>query len=113
MADVPPGPQGPGGAPSDNPGVVADAMSKVRTAVDMLQQSLPGIPIGSDAHKEVLSAITKLSKAVPPTEAIPGIQTTQLAGLQQQASQDQMLQQLAAAMGQGPATQPVQSSMGA
>lgn len=74
----------------------------------MLQQALPGLPIGSEPQKKVLNAIRDLSSAVPASAEIPGVQMTQLAGLQQQAQQTAMLQQLASAMGQGPNVQPVQ-----
>lgn len=101
---------GPGGQPSDNPGLAADSMSKVRMAVDMLQQALPGLPIGSPPQKDVLDAIQKLSKSVPASEAIPGVQQTQLAGLQKEAQESAMLQNLSRAMGsqQGPGPGPVQ-----
>lgn len=104
---------GPGGQPSDNPGLAANAMSQVRAAVDMLQQALPGLPTGSVPHKDVLDAISKLSKSVPASEAIPGVQQTQLAGLQKEAQDSAMLQQLTRAMGQqaGPAPAPVQPAM--
>ena len=99
--------------PSANLGGQAQAMSMVREAVKMLQQALGGLPLGSDPHKDVLKAITSLSKSVPPSSEIPGVQMTQLAGLQKQAGDDAMLQQLAAAMGQGPSAPPVQPAMGA
>lgn len=107
MGGPPGGPMGPGGVPSDNPGDQAQSMTMVRQAVDMLQNALQGLPLGSDPHKEVLKAITSLSKTVPPSAEIPGVQTAQLAKLQQQAQGDQMLRQLAAQMGQGPAVAPV------
>jgi hypothetical protein len=95
------GPADPASAPTPDMGSAADAMSKVRTAVQMLETALPGLPLGSEPHKLVLSAVQSLSKAVPPSNEVPGVQMTQLAGLGQQAQQSQMLQQLAAAMGQG------------
>lgn len=87
-------------------------MSKVRTAVDMLQQALPGLPIGSPPQKDVLDAIQKLSKSVPASEAIPGVQQTQLAGLQKDAQETAMLRNLSRAMGaqSGPGPGPVQAA---
>ena len=101
------GPGDMGTPPTGNPGLAADAMSKVREVVHLLELALPNLPTGSDPHKDVLDAIGKLSKSVPPSEGIPGIQTTQLAGLQRQAQQSAPLQALARAMGQGPEIAPV------
>lgn len=91
-------------------GLAADSLSKVRTAVQMLEVALPGLPMGSEPHKKVLDAIQNLSKAVPPSNEVPGVQMTQLAGLAQANQKSQMLQQLAAAMGQGGAGPPPQPS---
>lgn len=102
-----PGPADPASPPSGNPGMAADAMSKVREAVHLLELALPNLPTGSDPHKDVLDAISKLSKSVPPTEAVPGVQTTQLLGLTQRAAQQAPLQALARSMGEGPNVQPV------
>lgn len=101
------GPADPASAPTPDAGLAADSMSKVRTAVQMLEVALPGLPLGSDPHKAVLSAVQSLSKVVPPSNEVPGVQMTQLAGLQQKAQQSGMLQQLAAAMGQGENVPPV------
>lgn len=97
----PMGPADPASSPTQDAGLAADSLSKVRTAVQMLETALPGLPMGSEPHKATLSAIQQLSKSVPPSNEVPGVQMTQLAGLGQQAQQSQMLQQLAAAMGQG------------
>ena len=106
---LPTGPMGPASAPSSNPGLEADALSGIREAVNMLQMKLPQLPIGSEPYKAVLDSIQKLSKVAPASEAVPGVQMTQLAGLQKQAQETAMLQQLAGAMGQGPAVSPVQA----
>lgn len=100
-------PGGPASAPTDNPGLAADAMSKVHECIKLLEMALPSLPTGSEPHKAVLDAVGKLSKACPPTEAVPGVQTTQLAGLRQEAAQSAPLMALARAMGQGPAVAPV------
>lgn len=106
--ESPQGPMGPASAPTGDPGLEADALSKVREAVNILQMALPQLQIGSDPYKAVLDSIQKLAKTVPASEAVPGVQMTQLAGLQKQAQESAMLQSLAGAMGQGPAIPPVQ-----
>lgn len=110
MPSVPQGPASPGGSPSGNPGAAADSMSKVGQAIQILELALPGLPVGSDPHKAVLSAIQGLSKQVPPSSTVPGVQNTQLMALQKDAGQSAMLQQLARAMGQGPSVEDVQPS---
>jgi len=89
------------GAPSGNPGQSANSMSQVRMALDMLQKALPGLPMGSDPHKAVLSFIQSVSKSIPPSAEIPGVQQTGMRDLQQQAQQSAMMQQLMRSMGGG------------
>lgn len=109
---VPPmGPADPASAPTPDAGLAADSLSKVREAVNLLELALPGLPLGSEPHKAVLDAVQKLSKTAPPSAEVPGVQMTQLAGLQQKAKQSQMLQQIAGAMGQGENVPPVQPMM--
>lgn len=105
---APAGPASPGGTPTGDPGLAADAMTKVREAINLLEVALPGIPVGTDPHKAILSAIQGLSKTVPASEAIPGVQMATLAGLAQQAQQSGPLQALTRAMGQGGNVPPVQ-----
>lgn len=107
MMAPPMGPAGPGGVPSDNPGLMADAMTKVREAVNLLQMSVPSLPVGTDIQKAVLDSIQRLSKEVPSSETIPGVQMTTLQGLARQAQQSAMLQQLSRAMGNGGGEPPV------
>ncbi len=95
------GPADPASAPTPDAGAQAQALSQVRTAVQMLQEVLPALQLGSDPHKAVLKAVTDLSKIAPPSSEVPGIQMSQLQKLQQSAQQSAPLQQLAQAMGQG------------
>ena len=106
-----PGPASPAGEPSGNPGAVADGLTQVREATNMLEMALPKLEIGSETHKAVLDSIQKLSKIVPSSAAVPGVQNTTLLGLQKKAQEDAMLAQLARGMGQGPAVAPVQPAM--
>lgn len=92
------GPTGAMTAPSPNPGLMADSLSKIGTAVQMLQTALPGLPVGDEVQKAVLDAITKLSKVAPMSAQVPGVQATQLRGLGQQAQEGAMLQSLLRAL---------------
>jgi hypothetical protein len=98
----PMGPADPASAPTQDMGSQAAALSQVREGVKILEMALPALELGSDPHKAVLSAISSLSKVVPPSSEVPGVQMTTLTGLQKKAQESQMLQQLASAMGQGP-----------
>lgn len=103
----PMGPADPASAPTPDAGSAVQAMSQVREAVRMLEMALPQLPLGSEPHKKVLDAIQNLSKAVPPSNDVPGVQMTTLAQVGQQAQQSQALQALTAAMGQGQNVPPV------
>ena len=108
MMAPPPGPADPASAPTQDAGLQAQALSQVREAVNLLQQALPALQVGSDPQKAVLDSVSKLSKVVPASEAVPGVQMATLAGLQKQVGQDAMMQQLAGALGAGPAIPQVQ-----
>lgn len=90
----PMGSTGPASPPTANPGLQADASSKIREAVHLLEMALPNLPTGSEQHKAAIDSLSKLSKAFPATEEQPGIQKTQLLGLAQRAQQQAMLQQV-------------------
>ena len=53
---------GPVTTPQPNAGNAAAGMSKVRNAIQMLEEALPTIPMGTPAHTEILNTLTKLSK---------------------------------------------------
>ena len=85
---------GPASPPTANPGLAADAMSKMREAIKLMELALPQIPPGTDAHKGAIEALGKLSKIFPATEEVPGVQDTQLKALAEQAQKSQMMQAL-------------------
>lgn len=95
------GHSGPASPPTANPGVAADAFSKMREAIKLIEMALPGLPPGTDAHKDVIDALGKLSKAFPGTEEVPGVQHTQLQGLQQSAQSSAMMQAIMRQLGGG------------
>lgn len=86
------GPTGAMSAPTADPGSMANSISQIGAAVQMLTQALQGLPMGDDTQKAVIDAIQKLSKIAPPSAQVPGVQVTQLQGLAQAAQQDQMMQ---------------------
>lgn len=94
---------GPSGPPTQNPGLMAQGMSMVREAVQLLQKSLQAFPIGSEEHDAVLNMVQKGAKLAPASAGIPGVQATTLQGLGQDAQKQAMLQALMrrAQQGQG------------
>ncbi|MDE2103311.1 MAG: hypothetical protein KGL39_39085 [Patescibacteria group bacterium] len=100
------GSTGPASIPTANPGMMADAVSKVREAVRILEMCLPQLPAGSEEHKVVLKMITDGSKIAPPSSDQHGVQMTTIADLGQNAMKSQMLQQLLRNQGQGGGSAP-------
>jgi hypothetical protein len=98
LARTPAGNSGQASAPTGNPGLAAASLAKVREAVHLLELALPDLETGSDSHKAVIESIQKISKAVPPSQEIPGVQKSALMELQQRQGQNAALQQLQAQM---------------
>lgn len=85
--------------PSGNPGLAADALTKVREAARLLEMALPNLQLGSDEHKTVMSAIGGLAKIAPASAAVPGLQAATLGRLQEDAQKSAPLQALARMFG--------------
>lgn len=100
--DMPPEPMtpptmgysGPSASPTQNPGMMAQGVTMVREAVHLLQKALMVFPIGTDEHDQVLNMIQKGAKLAPASESIPGVQSTALQGLQQDAGKQAAMQAL-------------------
>jgi len=76
-------------------------MSKVREAINILQSALPELGIGTEPHKAVMNAISSISKYVPPSAEVPGVQQTALRDLAQNAQKNAMLKQVMSSLGGG------------
>ena len=75
--------------PSASLGSAANGSAMVGQAVNMLEKALADIPPQHPLHKEVLKAISSLTKAAPPAAQSPGVgleaMKQMLAGAQQQS----------------------------
>ncbi len=91
----------PVGVPTGSPGKNANALAQVREALNLLTKVLADLPPGSDPYKAVLDSISKLSKAAPPSDEVPGVQQTALRNLQGDAQKSSMMQSLMRSMGGG------------
>lgn len=101
---------GPAVTPSPMAGAGAKSMMLVKTAVAQLQDSLSGLPMGSDVHNAVLKAIGDISKHLGkgPDDASQIVQQlAQLARSQQQnPQQQQAIQRLFPQQSPGPGASP-------
>jgi hypothetical protein len=79
------------------PGAGAQALTGVKLALEALQKSLPGIPMGSDIHTAVLKAITEISKHLDKAGQ-DGDQASMIQQLAQMARGQQQAPPQAAAM---------------
>jgi hypothetical protein len=92
-----------GGAtlPAANRGLQAKGLTQVQTAVRILEQALPLLGADSDPGRDVIKALTSLSKHIPPGSTSPGVERTGLQTMMQQQRQDQPNIALLRALGQG------------
>jgi hypothetical protein len=92
--------------PQGNPGNALAAVSKLKTAITLLQESLPAIPLGSDVHTDVLKAVGMLAKHADSHESNDQQQITQLQALIQKLAQQQPNAALARLSQMNPNTPP-------
>jgi len=74
-------------------------MAKVREAINILQAALPEFPAGSEPHSKILASIQSISKVVPPSSEVPGVQQTALRDIAAQNQKNAMLQQVMSSLG--------------
>lgn len=97
----PAGPMGPASVASGNPGLAAKALAGVRQAIQILTAALPDLPPGTPVHKDVLNAISGISKHVPAGDEVHGVQMAQLQGLARSTQAGAALQGVMRASGAG------------
>jgi hypothetical protein len=84
-------------------GNMAQALMQVKTAVDMLQAALPNLGTGSPQHKDVLSAVQRLSRHLPQGAPTAGVQQTQLGDMLRNTIRNALMQKLMSQRGGSPA----------
>ena len=79
-------------------------MAKLGLIVRLLESLVPSLGAGTEAGKDVLKALTSLSKHVPPGAVSPGVEQTSLMKLMvdQKQQQPQIAAMRAAMSGQQP-----------
>ena len=94
LTSAPPG-AGPVSPPQGNPGNSMAAMAKVKSALVLLQEALPAIPMGSDFHTDILKVVAMLAKSVPEQAAGSQQQIASLQALMSKLAQGQPNEALA------------------
>lgn len=69
-------------------------MTMVMNAIGMLQQALPGLMPGSPVHKDVVRAISSVSRHVSQGQPTAGVQQTQLKDLLQNTVRQALLSRI-------------------
>jgi len=85
---MPPGGTGPGMVPQAMAGAGAQAVAAVKMALEALQKALPGLPMGSELHTEVLKAVGGIAKHLEQSQGDAGSVLQQLSAMAKQAQAD-------------------------
>ncbi len=85
---APPG-GGPVSMPQGNPGTSLKALANVQTALMLLQEALPSLPLGSAVHTSVLKSVGDIAKNLPQQGAGDQQQMSALQQLQAKLAQQQ------------------------
>lgn len=88
--------------PTGNPGEAANAMSVVREALNLLNQSLSKIPVGSEVYRAIAGSIDKLGKHISPSDEVPGVQKNTIANMGRDAQQSAQMQALLRSLSSSP-----------
>jgi hypothetical protein len=83
------------------PGNMAQGLMQMKTAVDMLQASLPNLATGSQQHKDCLNAISRLAKHLPQGAPTAGTQQTQIQDLLRSTMRNALMQRIMSQQGGG------------
>ena len=93
LLGAPPG-AGPVAVPQGNPGNSLAAMQKVTTALNMLQEALPALPMGTPLHTSILRSVKELGTHLGSAQQDEAQQIQQLVQMIRQAKQAQATQAL-------------------
>lgn len=83
------------------PGNMADALGKLKIALDLMQSALQGLPQGGPQYKDVLKSLQSLARHMPQVGAQQGLEQTHLMDLLRKGRQNPVLQALAGLIGGG------------
>lgn len=94
---------GAGGAtmPTPNRGMQAAAMAQLTQAIRIMEKALPMVGVETEMGKDVMKALTQLSKHIPAGSGSPGVENQALQKMMMEQKQEQPMQQLLRSQGQG------------
>lgn len=84
MTGAPPN-AGPAVAPHGTPGSSTQSMGDIKTALDALQKALPSVPMGTELHKAIMDAISKIGKHMSEAQNSPQMKIQNLLQMVQEA----------------------------
>ena len=74
---------------------------QIKSAIDLIQQALQGLPVGSELHRDALNAVNRLSRHMPQGTPTAGVQQTMLQNLLRATARNALLQRVMAQQGGG------------
>lgn len=82
-------------------GNMAHGLMQLKTACDMLQSALPSLPSESKQYRDVLKALSSLTRHLPQGAPTAGVQQTQLGDLLRSTMRNALMQKIIGQQGQG------------
>lgn len=98
---------GPAVAPHGTPGNATQGLSDLKIALEALQKALPSVPMGTELHKSVLDAVSKIGKHMTDLQDSPQMKMQTLLQMIQQARAKQPNAALAGMAGGTPPHPPM------
>jgi hypothetical protein len=96
--------------PVPNRGKEAAALAKLSVIVNALLTLAPDVGASSDIGRDILDAVKKLSKYVPPGSTSQGVENNAMMSMMRNQQQQQPVQAMMAARGAGAGAQPAAAS---
>lgn len=92
--------------PTPNRGLQANAIAQLTHCIRIMEKALPMVGVETEMGKDVMKALTTLSKHIAPGSGSPGVEQNALMQMMMQQKQDQPMQQLMRAQGGGQGQSP-------
>lgn len=92
--------------PTPNRGLQAAAIAQLTQCIRIMEKALPMIGVETEMGKDVVKALTTLSKHISPGSGSPGVEQNSLMNMMMQQKQEQPMLQLLRAQGQSPGQSP-------
>lgn len=86
--------------PTPNRGLQANAIAQLTHCIRIMEKALPMVGVETEMGKDVMKALTTLSKHIAPGSGSPGVEQNALMQMMMQQKQEQPMQQLMRAQGQ-------------